>query len=149
MRAVLLLATALLAGCGTTVDGQPVPPSATERDRALIVEYFDHNNIAARAGAAAQRQFLRRTQHPDVPLECDLGELTVLLEPAMTTLRPDPSWQPGISPASSTASPRGKVFVIGVTATVQREQTTLGTQIGSMHVVVFDGMAYGIAPCPT
>jgi hypothetical protein len=147
MRPVLLLAAALLAGCGTTIAGQPVGPGVTEADRALIVEYFDHNNIAARAGAAAQRQFLRRTQHPDVPMNCDLGELTVLLEPAMTTVRPDPSWQPDMSTAND--SPRGKVFLIGVTATVQREQTTLGTQIDSMHVVLFDGMAYGIAPCPT
>jgi hypothetical protein len=40
------------------------------------------------------------------------------------------------------------VYVVAVTVTVQRGQSTLGVQVGSMHVVVLDGTAYGFAPCP-
>jgi len=138
--ALLLLATA----CGRVVDGQPVA-SPSGGDESLIAEYFQRSNAAAEDGAAAQKQFLQRTQHPDVPLRCDLGELTVLFDPSLGTLRPDDGWRP----AGAGEVPRGRVYVVAVLATVREGETTVGTQVGSMHVVVLDAAAYGFAPCPS
>lgn len=143
------VATAVLtAACGPVVEGRPV--AATQGgggagDQSLVVEYFERSNAAARDGTAAQQQFLRQTQHPDFEANCDLGDLTVLLEPSLSTLRPDQDWRP---PATD-RPPRGRVYVVAVTATVQRNRTTLGVQIGSVHVVVLDDTAYGFAPCPS
>jgi hypothetical protein len=45
-------------------------------------------------------------------------------------------------------APRGRVYVVAVTFTAQREHTVIGTQIGLVHVVVLDNASYGFAPCP-
>jgi len=142
----LALAMALTAtGCGgQIIAGQPVPFDAIAADQPLIDGYFDKSNTAARNGAAAQREFLANTQHPDFGEPCELGELTLLLEPAMSTLRLDDGWRP----ERTGERPRGRVYAIAVTVTVQRDRATLGTQIGSMHIVVLAGNAYGFAPCP-
>jgi len=142
---LLMIGVLLSSGCGKIIDGRPSASPMADADQALIVSYFERSNAAAHGGAAAQRRFLTSAQHPDVEQRCDLGELTVLLGPSLSTLRPDERWRP----TGSTVTPRGRVYVIAVTVTVQREGMTLGTQIGSMHVVVLDGMAYGFAPCPT
>ena len=135
----------LAVGCGRLVEGQPVAPAREGDDRSLIVAYFERSNAAARGGPAAQAEFLARTQHPDVARQCDLGALTVLLEPSLSTLRPDDGWRP----ARADRTPRGAVYLIAVTVTVQRDGATVGTQVGSMHVVVLDAAVYGFAPCPT
>ena len=145
MRAVfVLLAVLMTAACGTVVAGRPVAPSQAAADQALIVDYFQRSNAAAHDGAAAQDRFLDATQYPDIDRGCDLDGLTLLLEPTLSTLRPDQGWRP----TAADRTPRGRVYVIAVTATVQRGDSTLGVQIGSIHLVVLDGMAYGFAPCP-
>lgn len=141
----MLLIAVLLAGCGRVISGQPAAPPVADVDRYLIVRYYERNNASAREGAAVQRQFLASTQHPDEDQRCDLGELTVLLEPTLSTLRPHEGWRP----ATSGRVPRGRVYVVAVTVTVRQGSTTLGFQIGSMHVVVLDAAVYGFAPCPT
>jgi hypothetical protein len=40
------------------------------------------------------------------------------------------------------------VYLMAVTVTVLPAQTTLGAQVGSMHLVVLGRVGYGIAPCP-
>lgn len=143
---LLALASTLIAtGCGRVVAGQPSAPSPVAVDQALITEYFERSNAAAYDGTAAQERFLASTQHPDIDRRCDLGELTVLLEPAMSTLRPDDGWRP---PAAD-RPPRGQVYLVAVTVTVLQGQSTLGIQVGSMHVAVLDATAYGFAPCPS
>jgi len=150
MRAVLKLAVALLAvallvaACGQVVAGHPVAPSPVA-DRALIADYFERSNAAARDGADAQKRFLDSTQHPDVERHCDLGDLIVLLEPSLGTIRADDRWQP----TGAGSTPRGRVYRIAVLVTVRRDGTTLANQVGTMHVVVLDGAAYGFAPCPS
>jgi hypothetical protein len=141
---VILVAVLLTSACGTVVIGQPVALPRAAADQSLIVDYFESSNAAAHDGAAAQEQFLDSTQHPDVARGCDLDGLTLLLEPTLSTLRPDEGWRP----EAAGEAPRGRVYVVAVTVTVQRGQSTLGVQVGSMHVVVLDGTAYGFAPCP-
>ena len=145
LAACLLSAGLLVAACGQVVHGKPVALSPLTADRSLIVSYFEHSNAAAQDGSAAQKQFLDSTQHPDVPERCDLGELTLRLDPTLSTLRSDGDWRP----AGADHAPRGRVYVIAVTVTVQRDRTALATQVGSMHLVVLDGAAFGFAPCPT
>jgi len=146
-RAAALLTAVLLltAACGTVVAGQPEALPTVDADQSLIADYFERSNAAAHDGADAQERFLDSTQHPDVDRGCDLGGLTVLLEPTLSTLRPDDGWRP----AASDRAPRGRVYVVAVTVTVLRGQNTLGVQVGSMHVVVLGAMVYGFAPCPT
>jgi hypothetical protein len=140
-----LIATALLsAACDRTIEGRAAALAPANLDQPLIVDYFERSNAAARKGPAAQRQFLEQTQHPDVDQRCDLGGLTILLDPSLSTLRSDDGWRP----ATTDQPPRGRVYVIAVTVTVQRDATTVGVQIGSMHLVVLDGAVYGFAPCP-
>lgn len=135
--ALLCLAACALAGCSTT----PQAPSPEQQVR----DYFAANDAAARAGAQAQQDFFTRTQHPDyADRTCELDGLTVQLEPAMSTLRPDPGYQP-----DSTGPPRGDVRVVGVEVTVRRDGTIIGRQIGSQHLVLLDGRVHGFAPCPT
>lgn len=142
LLAVLLMA---LAGCSQVVTGRPTAVSVTGQDRSLITDYFERNNAAAGEGAQAQRDFLARTQHPDFEDEaCNLGELTLTIAPTLSTLRPDAGWQP----VDADKTPRGRVYIVAVTVTVQRGTAPVGTQIGSIHVVVLDGTAYGFAPCP-
>src|SRR5215216_5316418 len=123
LAAVLLIAIALLAGCTEVVAGRPLAGvrSAASQDRTLITDYFERSNAAAHEGADAQRRFLDSTQHPDVERGCDLGELTLLLEPSLSTLRPDGGWRP----ETTSRSPRGRMYVVAVTATVLRGQSTL------------------------
>lgn len=136
--------TGCVTGCTAVVGGHAVGPPPASVDESLIAAYFEHSNEAAREGADAQTQFLERTQHPDVERLCDLDGLTLLLDPTLSTLRRDEGWRP----SGTSGSPRGRVYVVAVTVTVQRGQSTLGTQVGSMHVAVLDGTAYGFAPCP-
>ncbi|MCP2259396.1 hypothetical protein LX15_003097 [Streptoalloteichus tenebrarius] len=144
--AALLLVGAALAGCATAVPGVARPVELTDSDRRLVEEYFEQANHAADRGAGEQAEFFRRTQHPDARDRlCDLRGLTVWMEPALTTLRPDPDWSPG----GRTGNPRGVVYVVAVTLTARREGATLGSQIASKHIAVLDGTAYGFAPCPS
>lgn len=133
-----------LAGCATAVAGHPVARSPATADQSLIQAYFEHSNDAAHEGADAQREFLDSTQHPDVERDCDLGGLTLLLDPSLSTLRSDDGWRPG----GTGRTPRGRMYVVAVTVTVQRGQSVLGIQVGSMHLAVLNGTAYGFAPCP-
>ncbi|MET0233838.1 MAG: hypothetical protein ABW224_04290 [Kibdelosporangium sp.] len=140
MRAVLAV-VAFAAGCSTAVAGAPAP--AVLGDENLIAGYFSELGKAGGQGAAAQAEFLRRTQHPDyIDRLCDLRGATVRVEPAITTLRPDPGWAPEAGP-----QPRGTVYVLAVSLTVERDGKVLGDQIGSDRVVVLDGVVYGFMPC--
>jgi hypothetical protein len=141
----LALACLPVAGCGRVIDGRPMAQAGESSDRPLIIEYFRRSNEAANLGPVAQAGFLARTQHPDVQSRCDLGALTVLLEPSLGTLRPDGGWQP----EGSAGPPSGRLYLVAVAVTVQRDHVTLGTQIGSMHVAVLGRTVYGFAPCPS
>jgi hypothetical protein len=147
--AVLGLAGLLIAGCSSAVAGVPLPGASPDDDRELVQGYFDELNAAAEEGPATQRDFLRRSQHPDYTDElCDLGDLTLNIDPAMSTLRVDPDWVPPDS-GRDAAHPRGLVYVLGVSVSIRQDGALLGEQIGSQRVVVLDGRAYGFAPCPT
>lgn len=127
----------LLTGCSTPV------PSPPETDTTRIDHYFTAFNRAADQGPVAQLGFFRATQHPDFAARvCDLGEVTVDIYPAMSSTRPDPDWAP-----EGASSPRGTVYVVGVSLTVRRNGTLVGEQIGSQRVAILDGRAYGFAPC--
>ncbi|SHE52202.1 hypothetical protein [Streptoalloteichus hindustanus] len=146
LLALTAVAAAPLTGCTAAVPGEARPVLLTEGDRRLVEGYFEQANHAADRGAGEQAAFFRRTQHPDAQDRlCDLRGLTVRMEPALTTLRPDPEW----SPAGRTGNPRGMVYVVAVTLTARREGATLGSQIASKHIAVLDGAAYGFAPCPS
>ncbi|MCO1579425.1 MULTISPECIES: hypothetical protein [unclassified Crossiella] len=139
-----LLVTLVTAGCAVGVAGTPREASQEAVDAGLVGGYFSDGLAAARTGVAAQREFLTRTQHPDFRAgACDPGELVLTVEPALSTLRPDPGWTAG-----SRGRPRGRVYVVAVSVTAKRDGATVGIQIGSQHVVVLDGAAYGFAPCP-
>jgi hypothetical protein len=147
--AVLGLAGLLIAGCSSAVAGVPLPSASPSHDRELVREYFVELNAAAQDGPSTQRDFLRRSQHPDYSGDlCDLGGLTLNIDPAMSTLRIDPDWVPPDA-GSDAAHPRGLVYVLGVSVSIRQDGALLGEQIGSQRVVVLDGKAYGFAPCPT
>jgi len=140
-----LLLTSLSA-CATAVGGAAVSVAVPPSDRSLIRRYFEDLNESARAGPKRQKEFLRKTQHPDfVDDMCDLGTVTVYAEPAMSTLRPDPTW----IPRGAKKTPRGTIYAVGVTVSVRQDTGSVGEQIGSKRVVMLDGVAYGFAPCPT
>lgn len=140
-----LLTLLTITGCGQRIAGTPSAVSVSGADESLVAEYFERNNAAADEGAAAQRSFLTETQHPDFSADqCSLGDLTLTMAPALSTLRPDAGWRP----LNSSETPRGRVYIVAVTVTIQRGKAPVGTQIGSVHVVVLDGAAYGFAPCP-
>lgn len=146
--AVLGLAGLLIAGCSSAVAGVPLPVASPDDDRELVREYFDELNAAAEEGPDAQADFLRHSQHPDFTDDlCDLGGLTLTVDPAMSTLRVDPDWAP--DSGRDAARPRGLVYVLGVSISIREDGALLGEQIGSQRVVVLDGRAYGFAPCPT
>lgn len=127
---------ALLAGCA-------LAPGEPEHLRSAR-EYFAANNTAARQGSQAQQEFFDRTQHPDFTGHvCELADLTVELEPALTTLRPDPDFAP-----TGTSPPRGELWTVGVEVTTRRSGTVIGRQIGSLHLALLQGRVYGFAPCP-
>ncbi|WP_436492744.1 hypothetical protein [Actinokineospora sp. HUAS TT18] len=148
-RVIALTLVALSAGCATTVPGQAVPMggnTAPGQEREIVSQYFTDLNDAAAEGSDTQRDFLRRTQHPDfTDRTCELGDLVLTIEPALSTLRVDPKWKP----EKATSRPRGSVYVVGVSVRIRRDNATLAEQIGSQRVVVLDGRAYGFAPCPT
>ena len=148
--AVLGLAGVLLvAGCSTAIAGTPVAGASPGHDRELVQDYFTDLNEAADEGPSEQREFLQRSQHPDFTDElCDLGDLTLTIEPAMSTLRMDPDWVPPGAGRSAT-HPRGMVYVLGVSVSIRQDGALLGQQIGSQRVVILDGKVYGFAPCPT
>ncbi|WP_424183391.1 hypothetical protein ACOBQX_15425 [Actinokineospora sp. G85] len=149
MRRVVGLAVAALAlalaGCTSTVPGTPFPVDGSG-SRGLVGQYFTDLNVTAEEGTAAQREFLRRTQHPDfTDRSCDLGDLTLRIDPALTTLRADPRWRP----ERASSRPSGEVFVVAVTVRIRRDGATIAQQIGSQRVVVLAGKVYGFTPCPT
>lgn len=139
----------LLTGCSTRVAGQPAPASGSPKgDRGLVEQYFSELNASGDDGSDTQRDFLARTQHPDYTDDlCDLGDLVLHIEPAMSTFRTDPEWTPPDS--SSNDPPRGTIYVLGVSISVRQQGALLGEQVGSERVVVLDGKAYGFSPCPT
>ena len=125
----------VLCGCGAPEDAPP---------RDAVQRYFAENNAAARRGPAAQRAFLARTQHPDFADQlCDLNGSTVQLDPALSTLRPDPDFTPDGTPV------RGEVWVVGVEVTVRQGGQITGHQVGSQHLVLLDEQVRGFAPCPS
>jgi hypothetical protein len=151
MRRALLavLGLLLLAGCSSKVAGRPVAAASPDHDRELVQTYFKDLNEAADEGPAQQREFLQRSQHPDFTDDlCDLGDLTLNIDPALTTLRADPDWVPPGAGRGAT-HPRGMVYVLGVSVAIRQDGALLGQQIGSERVVVLDGKVYGFAPCPT
>ncbi|GAA4621154.1 hypothetical protein [Saccharopolyspora hordei] len=120
------------------------PPQEPPAPTALAEQYFADNNAAARSGPEAQQEFFRRTQHPDFTDQaCELGDTTVELDPAMSTLRPDPGFAP------DGRRPRGEVWVVGVEVTTRTAGTVTGHQIGSQHLVLLDGRIRAFAPCPS
>lgn len=142
-----VLAALIAVGCGPAVAGRAVPATAgsPDADRGLVQSYYSELNAAADEGPDIQRDFLRRTQHPDYTDRlCDLSGLTLHVLPAMSTLRADPGWVP----PEDDEQPRGAVYVLGVSISVRQEGALLGEQIGSQRVVVLDGRAYGFSPCP-
>lgn len=142
----MLAATALaVAGCSTELGGTALPGGPDAGDRELIVGYFDARNAAAEQGPAALQQFLDDTQHPDSRSgPCSLEGIVLVTDPALTTLRADPDW----APPDEVDPPRGTTYVVAASVSVERDEVELATQIGSQHVVVLDGAAYGFAPCP-
>jgi hypothetical protein len=133
-RPVALAGLLALSACSA----QPDESGARE----AVQRYFTENNAAAKQGPRAQREFLARTQHPDYPADCELGDTTVRLDPAMSTLRADPGWSP------DGTVPRGEIWAIGVEVTTRSGGSTTGHQVGSQHVVLLDGKTYAFAPCP-
>lgn len=143
--AALLTALSTVGGCTSRISGQAVDIRPFEVDRTLVTGYFVTVNAAADEGSAAQERVFTVTQHPDFrDMQCSLQGLTVTADPAYTTLHGDPGWRPpGIADP-----PRGTIYVVAATITVEQDATVLATQIGSLHVVVLDGAAYGFSPCP-
>ncbi|MFE9744595.1 hypothetical protein ACFYOT_06795 [Saccharothrix saharensis] len=144
-RAATALACALvLTGCGSTITGVARPLRVTDVERELVSGYFADLNEAGGQGTAEQRELLGATQHPDFRDEdCELPAGTIKVQPTMSTLRLDPAW----TPPGEDEHPRGVVLVVAVTLTVVQEGTEVGSQIGSQHVVLLNGKAYGFAPC--
>ncbi|WP_307869017.1 hypothetical protein [Umezawaea beigongshangensis] len=144
-----LLTCGVLAACSactSVLPGTAAPLSVTDVERTRVGEYFDRLNEAGAAGPGPQRELLARTQHPDHREHaCTLGEATLRMTPTMSTLRGDADWVP----PGERGHPRGVVLAVAVTVTVVRDSQELGSQIGTVHVVVLDGTAYGFAPCVT
>ncbi|SMD06726.1 hypothetical protein [Lentzea albidocapillata] len=142
--AVLLVALALLAGCGGPIAGTARPVQLSDDGRAKFKDYYARVNKAGEEGAAQQAKLLKDTQHPDFRQKtCDLRGATIKVEPTWTTLRMDADW----APPGEKAHPRGDVYVVAVTITLRKEDQAIGSQIGSMHVVLLDDEVYGFAPC--
>jgi hypothetical protein len=132
----LAVLIAITTGCSVAAD----PPEQV----LLAQRYFDENNAAARRGPQAQQDFFTRTQHPDfAERTCELGDMTVQLDPALSTLHPDREFSP-----EGTGPPRGDVWVVAAEVTTRRHDVVVGRQIGSLHLVVLDGQVHGFAPCP-
>lgn len=143
--ASLVSAAVLTAGCVSTISGQAIVPDVERTDRQLVIGYFERGNAAAGEGSDAQQRFFTSTQHPDFDsVSCDLDGLTLAFDPTLSTLRRDDRWVP-----QGGKTPRGRVYVVAVTLTVQQQSAVLGTQIGLVHLVVLDNAIYGFAPCPS
>jgi hypothetical protein len=143
-KALVTAGALLLGGCGSAIPGTAVPLRVTEVERGQVAGYFTRLNEAGGKGNAEQRKLLQDTQHPDYRKQvCELTSGTLRLEPTMSTLRTDADWEP---PGQRT-HPRGVVYVVAATVTLQDDVGDVGTQIGSLHVVVIDDQAYGFAPC--
>ncbi|MBW4715754.1 hypothetical protein [Saccharothrix obliqua] len=139
-----VLCVLALAACGARVTGTARPLQLTDADREQVGGYFTALNEAGAQGVAKQRELLADTQHPDYPQDgCELPRGTIRVEPTMSTLRLDPNW----TPPGDDEHPRGVVLVVAVTLTVVQDGTEIGTQIGSQHIVLLNGKAYGFAPC--
>lgn len=145
LRAVTAVACALvLAGCGSTTTGTARPLRVTDVERDLVAGYFADLNEAGGQGASEQRDLLDDTQHPDFRDDgCQLPAGTIKVQPTLSTLRLDPAW----TPPGEDEHPRGVVLVVAVTLTVVQDGSEVGSQIGSQHVVLLNGKAYGFAPC--
>ncbi|WP_439662110.1 hypothetical protein ACSHWB_12000 [Lentzea sp. HUAS TT2] len=142
--AVLLASLALLAGCGGPVAGTAMPVRLSDDDRAKFKDYYTRVNKAGDEGASQQAKLLKDTQHPDFRQKaCDLRGATIKVEPTWGTLRMDADW----APPGEKAHPRGDVYVVAVTITLRQQDQAIGSQIGSMHVVLLDDEVYGFAPC--
>lgn len=145
LLALLLAVLMAVSGCTSRVSWQAFNNRQLEADRALVTDYFVTVNAAADEGSAAQERVFTVTQHPDFrDMQCSLQGLTVTADPAYTTLHGDPEWHP----PDIADPPRGTIYVVAATITVEQDATVLATQIGSLHVVVLDGAAYGFSPCP-
>lgn len=135
---------ALLLGLLAILGAACSAPQEPEQLR-LARQYFQDNNASARQGPRAQENFFRQTQHPEfTEQDCTLGDMTVDLDPALSTLRPDPAFSPtGFGP------PSGNIWVVGVEVTTRRDGAIVGKQIGSQHLVLLNERVYGFAPCPS
>lgn len=135
--ALCALFALLVAGCAAAPQHEP-------DQLRLARQYFAANNAAARRGPQAQQDFFHRTQHPDfADRTCDLDRTTVELDPALSTLRPDPGF------TIDGTRPRGAPWVVAVEVTTRRDGSVTGHQIGSQHLVLLGGAVYAFAPCPT
>jgi hypothetical protein len=136
-----MLAGLPAAACGGTVAGTPRPIAVDDADRGLVRHYFDALDTAADHGTVEEQDLLHRTQHPDYrDRVCGLAGMTVHMDPAMSSLQPDPRWLA----SGNGRHPRGVVLRVAVTVTVRRGQSDVGQQIGLVHLVLLDGFA----PCP-
>jgi len=142
--AVLLASLALLAGCAGPIAGTARPAQLTDDDKAMFKAFYERLNKAGDEGGPQQQKMLKDTQHPDFRQKtCDLRGATIKVEPTWSTLRTDADW----APRGDKAHPRGDVYVVAVTVTLRQDETVVGSQIGSLHVVLLDDAVYGFAPC--
>lgn len=142
--AVLLASLALLAGCAGPVAGTARPVQLSDDDRAKFKEFYERLNKAGDTSASEQQKLLKDTQHPDFRQKtCDLRGATIKVEPTWSTLRMDADW----APPGEKAHPRGDVYVVAVTVTLRQEDAVIGSQIGSLHVVLLEDQVFGFAPC--
>jgi len=142
--AVLLASLALLAGCAGPIAGTARPAQLTDDDKAMFKAFYERLNKAGDEGGPQQQKMLKDTQHPDFRQKtCDLRGATIKVEPTWSTLRTDADW----APPGEKAHPRGDVYVVAVTVTLRQDETVVGSQIGSLHVVLLDDAVYGFAPC--
>ncbi|MFI6098677.1 hypothetical protein ACIA8G_24230 [Lentzea sp. NPDC051213] len=142
--AVLLASLALLVGCTGPVAGTARPVQLTDDDRTKFKQFYERLNKAGDEGASQQQTLLKDTQHPDFRQKtCELRGATIKVEPTWSTLRIDADW----APPGEKAHPRGHVYVLAVTVTLRQDDQVIGSQIGSLHVVMLDDQVYGFAPC--
>ncbi|SDF60604.1 hypothetical protein SAMN05216553_102281 [Lentzea fradiae] len=142
--ALLLVSLVLLAGCSGPVAGTARPATLSDADKVRFKEFYERLNKAGDEGATQQSKLLRETQHPDFRQKvCDLRGATIKVEPTWSTLRVDADW----APPGDKAHPRGDVYVVAVTITLRQGDAVIGSQIGSLHVVLLDDEVYGFAPC--
>jgi hypothetical protein len=142
--AVLLASLAFVAGCAGPVAGTARPVQLSDGDRGKLKQFYERLNSAGAEGPAQQQKLLKETQHPDFREKvCDLRGATIKVEPTWSTLRTDADW----APPGEKGHPRGDVYVVAVTVTLRQEDSVIGSQIGSLHVVLLDDEVYGFAPC--